>query len=128
MFKKLIITILLSLLSLPSMALAASDRVPDLIHGELLPGPEKDDANDPEKINTWFQKTLIKNLINTIIGIGAALSVVVLVIGGYMYLTAMGDEEQLQQAHKTILWALLGLALALLAFAIVQVIVSIDFG
>ncbi|MFH0776186.1 MAG: pilin [Patescibacteria group bacterium] len=99
-----------------------------LIGGSLLPGT---DAGTQAVIEAnsigWFQNTFLRNLTNQLIGWTAALAVVFLVLGGYQYLTAIGNEEKIKSAHKTIIWSLVGLMLALFAFAIVQIIINIHF-
>ncbi len=140
MFRKIILTLVLTLMPL-SMAFAAGDPVP-LIGGTLLPGIQEDiqaavenqtssvageKLSAGEKKLRWLQNTFLRNIINQLIGWTAALAVVFLVIGGYQYLTAVGNEEQIKQAHKTIIWSLAGMFFALIAFAIVQILVNIDF-
>jgi hypothetical protein len=85
-------------------------------------------ANDSAGFLLWLKGTVFAKLIDTLIGWTGALAVVFLIYGGYQYLTAFGNEEQVKEAHKTITWSLAGVALALLAFAIVQIVVNIDFG
>ena len=118
-------------------ATVEKSKPPGLIGGSLLPGTSEEvkeairaqegDLNAAEKGLQWLQTTFIKNIINQLIGWTAALAVVFLVIGGYQYLTAIGNEEQIKAAHKTITWSLVGLLLAMLAFAIVQILVNIEF-
>ncbi|MCK5471685.1 hypothetical protein KAI54_00665 [Candidatus Gracilibacteria bacterium] len=111
---------------------------PELIGGSLLPGTsegvkeavknqEGEDLNTAEKKLQWLQTTFIRNVISQLIGWTAALAVVFLIFGGYQYLTSVGNDEQIKSAHKTITWSLAGLLLALLAFAIVQILVNIKF-
>lgn len=139
MFRRIAITFLISL-ALLAPASAASNP-PNLIGGTLLPGTQTEvqDAiaeigeeqneglNDAEKELRWFQEVLLSNVINTLIGWTAALAVLFLVIGGYQYLTAGGNEESIKKAHKTFAWSLGGVLLALLAFALVQILVNINF-
>ena len=53
------------------------------------------------------------------------IAVLFVVIGGYKYLTASGNEEQLESGKKTIINALMGLVLVLLAYALVRITVNI---
>lgn len=62
--------------------------------------------------------TKIIRLIFTFLGL---LSVLFIVIGGYRYITSSGDDKKAAQGKKTIQWALVGLALALSAYAIVSI-------
>ena len=109
-------------------ASAEKSKPPKLIGGSLLPGTSEDTREVIQKdSSSWLQITFFRNVINQLIGFTAALAVLFLIVGGYQYLTAVGNDEQIKQAHKTITWSLGGLLLALLAFAIVQILVNIDF-
>lgn len=55
------------------------------------------------------------------------LAVIALIIGGYQFMTAYGDSEKRQTAQKTIIWAVVGLVLAITAFGIVNIISTIQF-
>lgn len=103
---------------------STGSSAPPIIGGKVLPGT---DISDADFQNDWFRTTLLKNIINLLISFGAALAVVFLIIAGYQYLTAVGNEEQVQQAHKTFTFALVGLAVALTAFLLVQILVNIQF-
>jgi len=107
---------------------------PPLIGGDILPGT---DNSDIEKVGSeldanegvnWIRDTLIMNIVSKLIGWTAALAVVFLIIGGYQYLTAASNEEQVKKAHKTIIWSLAGVLISLLAFSIIQIVTNINFG
>lgn len=56
-----------------------------------------------------------------IIGVVA---VVFIMIGGFWYLTSAGNEEQAEKGRKTLVNAVIGLAVVLLAVMIVRVVVN----
>lgn len=64
---------------------------------------------------------LIVNGLLIILGIIAAIFVV---IGGVRYLTAGSDEDQVESAKRTILYALVGLIIVFLASAIVNFVLN----
>ena len=68
---------------------------------------------------------LLPFVINYAIGAAVALSVIVLILGGYKFMTAYGDQEKQQSAKKTLTYALIGLILALTAYGIVAIVTSI---
>lgn len=59
------------------------------------------------------------NLIKVVIGIIGVVTVVMIIVAGQRYITAQGDPGQLQQAKNMILYSIIGLVVAILAFAIV---------
>lgn len=65
-------------------------------------------------------KTVITNIIKAVIGISGLVAVVFVIIGGINYMTSGGDSSKIQKAKNTILYALIGILICALAFAIVN--------
>lgn len=68
--------------------------------------------------------SLIGTIVNVLLFILGAISVVIIIIGGIMYATSAGDAGQVTKAKNTIFYAVIGLVVAFLAFAIVQFVVT----
>ncbi|MFH0830930.1 MAG: pilin [Parcubacteria group bacterium] len=62
------------------------------------------------------------NVINWGIGIAGTVAVLVLVISGFLYVTASGDETRLERAKKGIRGAITGIIIMLIAAVIVNTI------
>jgi hypothetical protein len=45
-----------------------------------------------------------------------------IIIGGYQWMTARGNEAQVTNGRKTLINALIGLAIVILSFAVVQAV------
>jgi hypothetical protein len=60
------------------------------------------------------------NITNLLLFIIGAIAVVVIIIGGIRYVTSSGDATATKSAKDTILYALIGLVVAFLAYAIVN--------
>lgn len=56
------------------------------------------------------------------------ISVIMVVIGGFKYVTSQGNQQQLKSAKDTILYAIVGLVVAIAARAIVQLVVDSLYG
>ncbi len=67
---------------------------------------------------------LIKTIINTMIFIVGSIAVVMIVIGGVKYVVSNGDASQVQNAKNTILYSVIGLVVAVSAFAIVNFVLD----
>jgi hypothetical protein len=67
---------------------------------------------------------IIKNVINTILIVLGMIAVVMIVIGGIRYTTSNGDASGVKGAKDTILYAVVGLVVAILAYAIVNFILA----
>jgi hypothetical protein len=64
----------------------------------------------------------ILNIINIALGVAGLVAVLFLIIGGFRYITAAGNEEAGEQAKKIILNAIIGIVVIILSFVIVRVI------
>lgn len=69
-------------------------------------------------------KDRISTITNTILYITGAIAVIVLIFGGFRYVTSTGDASRIKQAKDTIVYAITGIVVALLAFAIVNFVIS----
>ncbi len=56
--------------------------------------------------------------LNVVYGIIGVVAVVMIIIGGVSYSTSQGDPSRLKKARGTILYGIIGLVVALLAFTI----------
>ena len=66
----------------------------------------------------------VTNIINMVIGVLGLACVVVLIIGGVNYMTSSGDTGKVKKAKDTLLYAIIGLVICVLAFAIVNFVIS----
>ncbi len=71
-------------------------------------------------------KELIVNLTNFIAGFVSTIAAIMFIYGGYLYVTAFGNEEATGKAKKIFTGAIIGLFLAMAAFAIVNTVVTLD--
>ena len=67
---------------------------------------------------------IIKNVINTLLMVLGMIAVIMIIIGGVRYTTSGGDASQIQAAKNTILYAVVGLVVAILAYAIVNFVLN----
>lgn len=68
--------------------------------------------------NADLKQTVI-NILNLALGLLALIAVVMIIIGGFTWLTAGGNEEKVDKAKKIISAAVIGLIIVLLAWAVV---------
>lgn len=67
---------------------------------------------------------VITNVVNILLFIIGAASVIMIVIGGLRYVTSGGDSGSVNSAKNTILYAIVGLVIAFMAYAIVNFVVT----
>lgn len=73
-------------------------------------------------------KDIINSIINWLLGISAGLAVLFIILGGIYYVTAAGDDSKIETGKKMITYAVLGLFLVGISYAIVKAISDIIGG
>ncbi len=117
LFKKITFAILLSVLVFGLVPLTGQAGFNELLTVSAATGDE-DVSVDVEFINPITSNTLdqvINNLIDFIFTIALVVCPIVIIIGGFMFVTAAGDPNRLETGKKIIFWALVGLAMAIMA-------------
>ncbi len=70
-------------------------------------------------------KATVINILQWALGLLALVAVVMIIAGGFMWMTAGGNEEKIEKAKKLISAAVIGLIIVLLAWAIVIFVVGV---
>ena len=68
--------------------------------------------------------SIIKTVVNTLLFVLGAVTVIMIVIGGIRYTISQGDSSAVASAKNTILYAVIGLIIAIMAYAIVNFVVT----
>ena len=71
--------------------------------------------------------TVIQAIVNTIVFVVGIVAVVMIILGGIQYSTSQGDPGKVKKAKDTILYGIIGLVVAILAFAIVNFVLTSIF-
>jgi hypothetical protein len=116
-----------SLLVAPSQAtyadaFNAACEVPGLTEAQkkeagCFSGDEKAEGEKPGQI--------VQYIVGIIVGLTGSVALVFIIIGGIHYMTATGDATKLKKAKETIMYAVIGLVISALAFAITNWVISI---
>lgn len=99
----------------PSVTAATRDTVKEGVTGVGGSGP----GNSAEDF-----KTVIKNVINILLFLIGMVAVIFIVIAGLRFVTSNGDTNTVSQAKNTIIYAVLGIVVAVMAYAIVNFILD----
>lgn len=67
---------------------------------------------------------LFTQIVNILLFIIGAVAVIMIIVGGIRYVTSNGDQAHVKAAKDTIMYAIIGLVVAILAYAIVNFLVS----
>ena len=118
---KKVSVILASLLALPVMAFGVTTLVADSASAQLN---LESGINSAKGTGTPDSVTeddgLIKKVVNLLLWAIGIISVIMIIIGGIRYATSNGDSNQVTAAKNTIMYAVIGLVIAIFAYAIVN--------
>lgn len=67
---------------------------------------------------------IFKKVVNIMLFVIGAVAVIMLIYGGVKYVTSGGAQDKVAEAKNTILYAIVGIVVALLAFAVVNFVVT----
>lgn len=81
-----------------------------------------------KKVETYGGQTNLENnvvnIIENVIAVLGLACVIVMIVGGVLYMTSAGDTGKVKKGKDTILYGLIGLIICVLAFAIVNFLIS----
>ncbi len=112
----------LSFVVAPDVALAAP-CTPDLANNPLNSGTEC--AQGSGTANSLFGSGgIFQTITNILLFLIGAIAVIMLIIGGVRYVVSGGDQAQVTGAKNTILYAIVGIVVAFLAYAAVNFVTT----
>ncbi len=79
---------------------------------------------DDQQADLFGADGIFKTITNVLLFIIGAISVIMLIIGGIRYTTSNGDSGAVTTAKNTILYAVIGIIVALLAYALVNFVIT----
>lgn len=111
-------------LVIAGLLLCLNAAITPLAHADLINGTT--DCPDNLVCNTTIEtpEDAITAVIEIVLGVAGALAVLFVIIGGFRYITAQGDEKKVEGAKATLKNAIIGLVVILLAFAILSAVES----
>jgi hypothetical protein len=64
----------------------------------------------------------VTRIINILLSVAAVIAILFIIIGGFMYITSAGNAEQAEKGRATLVNAVIGLIIIILAYVIVGVV------
>lgn len=121
-----------ALLIVPALALGISLAAPVLQPAEVSAAPFdqglKDGADSSkgkdQQADLFGDNGVFKTITNVLLFIIGAISVIMLIIGGIRYVVSGGDSGAITSAKNTILYAIVGIVVAILAYALVNFVIG----
>lgn len=121
-------TTLKSLLLVPALVLGFSVLAP-AVNVSAQDGVDfssgRDSAkSDDQPTDLFDQGGVFRTIVNILLFLVGAVAVIMLVIGGFRYVLSGGDQNAVTSAKNTILYAIIGIVIAILAYAAVEFVSS----
>ena len=111
---------LLSIGLILGVSFAATPLVSDSVSAQVNKGLDMTKTRDTESRTIDGSDGLVKTVINIMLWVIGIISVIMIIIGGIRYATSNGDSNAVTAAKNTIMYAVIGLVIAIFAYAIVN--------
>lgn len=79
-------------------------------------------AQEPPRLSVLGEA--IDKIVGYVFPAGVLIAVIMIIVGGYMWIISGGDPARKQQAQGTLTWAVIGLVLLFLIYGILKAIVG----
>ncbi|MEO5690743.1 MAG: hypothetical protein ABIQ64_00985 [Candidatus Saccharimonadales bacterium] len=117
---------LLALAIVPMLALGVSVVSGDVASAQDLTirGGADAAASDEQSANLFTDGGIFEKVTTILLFLIGAISVIMLIIGGIRYVVSGGDQAAVTSAKNTILYAIVGIVVAFLAYAAVTFVID----
>ena len=113
---------------LTSLALMMTSFVPVHAQGGFISTKDNPGAVNSATGGQGDFRTLALTIVNFFLTFLGLIAVVMIIYGGFLYVTAAGNQEKIESAKKIIMYAIIGIVVILLSFAIVNTILGAGSG
>jgi ketopantoate hydroxymethyltransferase len=112
--KKILIGLaMFALLVMPSVTLATGNEA-----DALLWGGEQTNVENELGLGAEDPRVIIASIINVVLGFLGIVAVVIIILGGFKWMTAAGNEDKIDEAKKLITAGIIGLVIIMAAWGI----------
>lgn len=97
------------------------------LHAAVKPCDTSAGASNSEVCKTSasdLTNGILKNVINVLLYVAGTIAVIMIIIGAIRYITSDGDSNRASQARNTIIYAVVGLVVAIMSFGIVNFVIG----
>lgn len=98
--------------------------VPRLLFAQLTTDDLGLDYAQETGLTSTDVRTTTASIINVALGLLGMIAVVIFVYGGFLWMTAAGNDEQVTKAKTMMIQAVVGMAIILSAYAIVNFVIT----
>lgn len=70
-------------------------------------------------------ETIVTAVLDVVWKVVVVLAVIMMIAAGMMFMTASGEAEKVKTARQTVMWAIVGIAVAVLAFSLTTILTGV---
>ena len=112
-------------LAAPALLVGASPvQAQTLGQDDLFGGIDATEFAETAGLGSGDLTTTIASIIRTVMGFLGIVAVVIILYGGFMWMTAGGTEKRLADAKKILISGIIGLVIVISAFAIASFVIT----
>ena len=86
--------------------------------------PPSTEGYDPTLTQETNLRDYIVNVVNFVLGFLGLVAIIMVIYGGFLYVTAAGEEEKTTKGKKSVTYAMIGIVIILISFALVNTVIK----
>ena len=122
--KKSIISIAIMTCAVFGASVLSTTSLPGSASAQVSEGINTATTSEMKGKSIDGDKGLIKTVVNVLLWAVGILSVIMIIFSGFRYITSAGDASKTKSAQSTLIYSVVGLIVAIMAYAIVNMVIN----
>ena len=122
--KKSIISIAIMICAVFGASVLSTASLPGSASAQVSEGINTATTSEMKGKSIDGDKGLIKTVVNVLLWAVGILSVIMIIFSGFRYITSAGDASKTKSAQSTLIYSIVGLIVAIMAYAIVNMVTN----
>ncbi len=122
--KKSIISIAIMICAVFGASVLSTASLPGSASAQVSDGINTATTSEMKGKSIDGDKGLIKTVVNVLLWAVGILSVIMIIFSGFRYITSAGDASKTKSAQSTLTYSVVGLIVAIMAYAIVNMVTN----
>ena len=122
--KKSIISIAIMTCAVFGVSVLSTTSLSGSVSAQVSKGIDTATTSEMKGKSIDGDKGLIKTVVNVLLWAVGILSVIMIIFSGFRYITSAGDASKTKSAQSTLTYSVVGLIVAIMAYAIVNMVTN----
>lgn len=122
--KKSIISIAIMTCAVFGASVLSTASLPGSVSAQVSKGIDTATTSEMKGKSIDGDSGLIKTVVNVLLWAVGILSVIMIIFSGFRYITSSGDASKTKSAQSTLIYSVVGLIVAIMAWAIVNMVIN----